>query len=374
MPEFAMVRKDAGNISLVTGGVADLSGAAVSPMHRITASPTRSSAYRTGGGSSGKSGVAGASFNLLNATIGAGVVALPFAIKECGFIMGIILLLSLAFVIDRCIIILIECGIKLGKFNLEEICLLLFGPVGYNVACIVMFMYSYGSMIACMVVIGDTLPWTLGNLFDLNLNIFNREVVMIISAVFIVLPLSMLKNISALSSASLLSVVAVVMLVLIVAIHGPTEAAHQGLHFDAEDITVVSPNILGGIATISFHYVCQQSCFLMFRSLKEPTLATWKEVSHYTMGVTLVMSILIGMCGYIYFGDKANGNILNNFAQTGVKICVDLYQSMPHHLNFTLLADSVITVARLFMAINMILTIPMECFIVRHAIFSLCNR
>lgn len=40
----------------------------------------------------------------------------------------------------------------------------------------------------------------------------------------------------------------------------------------------------------------------------------------------------------------------------------------------SLATDSIITVARLFMAINMILTIPMECFIVRHAIFSICNR
>lgn len=313
MSDIGMVRKDAGNISLVTSGALDSSTPAVSPINvSKTASPKLASK------SSGKSGVAGASFNLLNATIGAGVVALPFAIKQCGFIMGSILLISSAFVIDRCIIIMIECGIKLGKYNLEEICLLLFGPIGYNVACIVMFLYSYGSMIACMVVIGDTLPWTLETLFGLNLNIFSRETVMVLSAVCIVLPLSLLKNVSTLSSASLLSVIAVVMLVLIVVVHGPTEAAHQGLHFDEEDITFVSQDILSGIATISFHYVCQQSCFLMFRSLEEPTLAKWKEVSHYTMGVTLVMSILIGMSGYIYFGDKSNGNILNNFPQSGV--------------------------------------------------------
>lgn len=320
-PEISMVRKDAGNISLVTSGVAsEVITPVVSPMHPGHTTNSISSAHnqRSHVSTGGKSGVAGASFNLLNATIGAGVVALPYAIKECGFIMGTILLIVLGLVIDKCIIMLIECGIKVGKYNLEEICLLLFGPVGYNLACIFMFLYSYGSMIACMVVIGDTLPWTLNTLFDLNMNIFTREVVMILSAVLVVLPLSLLKDVSTLSSASLLSVVAVCILVMIVALHGPHEASRQGLVFNVEaDLTFVKPNILSGIATISFHYVCQQSCFLMFRSLEQPTLAQWKRVSHYTIGFTLAMSLLIGVCGYVYFTGTVRGNILNNFPEFG---------------------------------------------------------
>ncbi|CAE7624200.1 SLC38A11 [Symbiodinium microadriaticum] len=216
-----------------------------------------------------------------------------------------------------------------------------------------MMMYSIGSMIACQVVIGDTLPWCLHTLFKVNMNVFTREAVMIVVAVLLVLPLCLLKNVSTLSSASLLSVVAVLLLVLIVVVHGPSEMNRQGLTYEiATDTTIVSPNVLSGIATISFHYVCQQSCFLMFRSLEQPTLVNWKKVSHFSIGFTMTMTLLLSICGYVYFTDSVDGNVLNNFAEL----------------------DGVITVARLFMAVNMVLTIPMECFIVRHAVFSICNR
>lgn len=173
-------------------------------------------------------------------------------------------------------------------------------------------------MIACHVVIGDTVPWCLHVLFDINMNVFTRELVMVLAALLIVLPLSLLKNVSALSSASLLSVAAVLLLVLLVAIHGREEMQRQGRVFDpSEHTTFVGPNILSGIATISFHYVCQQCCFLMFRSLEQPTLANWKQVSHYSMGFTLVVSVLLGVSGYMYFAESIGGNALNNFPERG---------------------------------------------------------
>eukprot|EP00602_Paraphysomonas_sp_CaronLab_P000044 CAMPEP_0185027530 /NCGR_PEP_ID=MMETSP1103-20130426/12686_1 /TAXON_ID=36769 /ORGANISM="Paraphysomonas bandaiensis, Strain Caron Lab Isolate" /LENGTH=493 /DNA_ID=CAMNT_0027561579 /DNA_START=35 /DNA_END=1513 /DNA_ORIENTATION=- len=300
----------------------------------------------------GTSGIIGASFNLVNSIIGAGIVALPFAVKECGMVMGITLLVVLAFMIDFSVIVLVECGIKTGKKNLEELSLSLFGVGGYNIAAIIMFCYSYGSIIACMVVIGDTVPSSLRHLTGMNSTFFNRELLMTIAGVVIILPLCLLRNISSLSSASFVSLSAVLLLVIIVAVAGPSEAADQGLEFDPSDVTFMSPSIFGRIGTISFHYVCQHSTFLVFRSLKSPTLTCWTAVSHLSIAFTLVMSLLIAIAGYVCFVDTTMGNVLNNFSET----------------------STVITVARLFMALNMIFTVPMECFVVRHAIFSLLNR
>ena len=98
-----MVRKDAGDISIALAGGILSSDAIPSVNSPIQCNDGRSLASNQAPlkPKGPKSGIAGASFNLLNATIGAGVVALPFAIKECGFIMGTILLIVLALVMDR---------------------------------------------------------------------------------------------------------------------------------------------------------------------------------------------------------------------------------------------------------------------------------
>ena len=55
----------------------------------------------TGGGSNagvidGKSSKAGAIFNFVNSIIGAGIIGIPFAIRDCGLIMGVLLLIFTA--------------------------------------------------------------------------------------------------------------------------------------------------------------------------------------------------------------------------------------------------------------------------------------
>ena len=44
-----------------------------------------------------KSEIAGASSNLVNSIVGAGIIGIPFAIKEAGFVAGVVLLVSVSY-------------------------------------------------------------------------------------------------------------------------------------------------------------------------------------------------------------------------------------------------------------------------------------
>jgi hypothetical protein len=55
-----------------------------------------------------KSGVAGACSNLVNSIVGAGIIGIPFALKESGLVAGIILLILVSYFTDKTLRMLVE--------------------------------------------------------------------------------------------------------------------------------------------------------------------------------------------------------------------------------------------------------------------------
>ena len=69
----------------------------------------------------GTSTVFGAAFNFVNSIVGAGIIGIPFAVQQCGFVCGILLLTLVAVLIYHSVLMLIECGLKANKLDFEEL-------------------------------------------------------------------------------------------------------------------------------------------------------------------------------------------------------------------------------------------------------------
>lgn len=59
---------------------------------------------------------------------------------------------------------------------------------------------------------------------------------------------------------------------------------------------------------------------LIYGSLKKPTLDRFARVTHYSTGVSLVMCLAMGIAGFIVFGSKTQGNVLNNFPSNNIMV------------------------------------------------------
>ena len=201
--------------------------------------------------------VTGASFNFINSIVGAGVIGIPYAILKCGFVTGVLLLVLVAVVINKSVVMLIEIGIKHNKLDFEELSLFLLGDRGFNVALMIMFMFAYGAQVAYMVVIGDTIPAVL-NVFVSPTSIFaNRALVMSVLAVTIILPLSLMRDLSSLSWSSLVSILADVVLISLVIICAPAAARDEGILATDVPLSFINSGVFVGIGTMSFAFVCQ---------------------------------------------------------------------------------------------------------------------
>ncbi len=293
----------------------------------------------------GNSSVYKASFNFINSIVGAGIIGMPFAMGECGLIGGVFLMVCVAMLVARSVRILIECGERENHLDYEDLANHLLGKRGYYAALTSMFLFAFGAQVAYLIIIGDTIPVLAGG---------NREVVIGMVGLFVVLPLSMLEDMTNLSYTSLAAIAFDLTIILIVISVAPDAAKRQGISPSLEDRTLrlFSPRLFAGIGTLSFAFVCMHNSFIVYRSLKERSEGNWNRVAYSSVSFCLVIAMSFGLSGYLSFGDHIKGDILNNFQ----------------------LQRASIDIARALLATCMIFVYPMEMFVSRHCIISLLKE
>lgn len=234
----------------------------------------------------------------------------------------------------------------------DDLCQAAFGNRGFYLANCLLVAISFGAEIAYLAIIGDTVPSVLGQWGASGLFIDRRFITFMCSAC-VMLPLSMLKDLSQLDRTSLLSIIAVVVILFLILLHAPSAAQTSAFIIDAKQRwIIISPNFFRGIGAIAFAYVCQHSSFLVYGSLKAPSLERWRAVTHISVGFAAIMCVGFGIAGYLPFVNGVCPDVLNSFARN----------------------DPITGVARLLLAFTMLFTYPMEFFVTRHAIISVIRR
>jgi len=107
---------------------------------------------------------------------------------------------------------------------------------------------------------------------------------------------------------------------------------------------LIQPGIFEAIGIISFAFVCHHNSLLIYGSLRKPTIDRFSRVTHYSTGISLVACLLMALSGYLTFGDKTLGNVLNNFPNDNLMV----------------------NIARLCFGLNMLTTLPLEAFVCRE--------
>lgn len=235
------------------------------------------------------------------------LIGIPFAVQQCGFVFGVIMLTVIAILNYFSVTMLIECGLLAKKLDYEELSENLTGKIGYYACLTFMFLFGYGGQVAYLVVIGDTISLVALTMSKDNIFI-DRNTSILLMAVVIILPLCLLKDLSSLSWTSLLSIFADTALVLIVIIAAPNASENEGITHNKVSI-LNSSSIFIGIGTMSFAFVCQHNSFIVFRSLKERTAKNWQKVARGSISFSYILCALLGVvvrniffkCIYMYF-------------------------------------------------------------------------
>jgi len=306
-----------------------------------------------------RSQISGACSNLVNSIVGAGIIGIPFALQQSGLVSGIVLLLVVGFLTDKSLRMMVDLATSSpllkgrGVWTYDDLLRLPFGPKGRQFVLCSMFVTAYGAMVAYLLIIKDTLPvvWGLVDDGDASVGGFvERELIMLVTSVCVVVPLSMQRDFSSLSFTSTISVVADLLLVAFVAVYSPigeSLAQNGGLSSVVQN-SIIHPGFFIGFGVLTVAMCCQHSAFIVAASLDNPTPKRWSVVTAFSLSVSVVSCLILGVAGYLGFLDETSGDVLNNFGLTS-------------SANF----------ARALLALTMFFTYPMEAFVARHVLVQL---
>lgn len=297
------------------------------------------------------------SFNFINSIIGSGIIGIPFAMKQAGFGLGIILLILVAMITDYSIILLIEAG-KLSNTNTyQDMMLVACGRPGFYLLTFLQFIYPFIAMVSYNVIIGDTVTKIivrLGGDHIANTVLGSREFVIFLVTLLVTMPLSLYRNITKLSKWAFVSLVLVGVMLLFICIRLGTFAVKIPSTDDAW--TFANLNITQAIGIMAFAYMCHHNTFLIHASLENPTKERWNFVTHVSVMFCMVFMLVFGLIGYASFTGWTQGDLLENYCQS----------------------DDLMNAARFMFAFTIMLTYPVECFVTRevveNAIFPTSER
>ncbi|XP_076461136.1 putative sodium-coupled neutral amino acid transporter 11 isoform X2 [Babylonia areolata] len=289
------------------------------------------------------------SFNFINSIIGSGIIGIPYALKQAGFGLGILMVISVALITDYSILMLVEGGHLSNTDSYQDLVLVTFGRPGFYVLTVLQFLYPFIAMVSYNVIIGDTITkiimWLGGDKPSLIHSVLgNRQFVIFMITLLVTLPLSLYRNIGKLGKWAFLSIVLIFFIIVAAIIRLSTFAHTIAPTEDAWQFANV--NVTQAIGIMAFAYMCHHNTFLIHSSLEKPTHERWGFVVHFSVSFAMVMCLILGIVGYVSFTGFTQGDLLENYCWEDVL------------MNF----------ARFAFAVTIMLTYPVECFVTREVV------
>jgi amino acid permease len=324
--------------------------------------------------------VVGASMNFTNSIIGAGCFGLGGAIGNSGGLISLISIISFGWMTKLSFDLTIALSIsdETSSSTFESLGRRAFGQVGAAFVGISKFGFSFGCMVAYIVIVKENFAPAIRSLLglttDLSISednnssnndsswILGDNTATFLLAATIILPLSSLRNVTPFEKFSLLKIGTVVLITFILfilwifqtSLHSEGGGGNDKDHDEEQPSATatfcnhwleIRPGFIRSVGTFILTYTANHTIHLVFLSLDSP-LQTVKAMEQITLNAIVLSSILIipiGMLPYITFWEDTSSNLF------------ELYASSP-------LVDG----ARLMLSVVMMLTYPMPFFSCRE--------
>jgi sodium-coupled neutral amino acid transporter 11 len=271
---------------------------------------------------------------------GAGIIGQPYAFRQAGLFTGIFLLICLTVTVDWTINLIVINSKLSGANSFQATVQHCFGRPGLIAISVAQWAFAFGGMLAFCIIIGDTIPHVMSGFFpkleDMSFLwlLTDRRATIVIFVLCISYPLSLYRDIAKVSydfpqirkkanreqlaKASTLAVISMLIILVTVISQGfrvPPESKGQ-----LKGSLLIKPGVFQAIGVISFAFVCHHNSLLIYGSLRKPTLDRFARVTHWSTSISMVACLAMALAGYLTFGSKTDGNVLNNFPKDNIMV------------------------------------------------------
>lgn len=256
-----------------------------------------------------KPDIFGAIFNLMNYALGAGILALPYAFKQAGIVLGAGMVAIVGSATIFSMMLLLGASKATKSYGYEQLARIAYGDRFAQVVKVTIIIDSFGALSAYMILIAETTTSIMKSYLGPSTIWGNKFLVLTLVTIFIMLPLCSLKNINYLGFTSALSLVPLVYFLVLQVVYLVKAGGIQS------GFKLFNSQIFYALPIIIFSFSSQQALFPLYTELQERngTERDIKGVVGWSICLTALCYLFSGTVGAFTYPLTAKGNVLNNF-------------------------------------------------------------
>lgn len=267
---------------------------------------------------------------LTNNVIGAGLLALPYVFKRASLVPGAAALGVTGVLNLTGVLLLARCCAMTGATSYKDLVLAAWGPRAAAAAAVLLALYTLGSCVSYLVLLGDALPELVHFIGDGGpapgaTKFFTTDAAVVpLATAVVIMPLCLLRDLSSLRFTSVASFAIICYTALLVFVKGVADT-------HAPDVVVVKGGVgmFVGLPISLVALTCHYNIPRFYAELAPPPPASGSSKARLFALLAIAVYIFTivvyestAASGYLLFGAKTQGDVLENFSNSDVAVIV----------------------------------------------------